>query len=96
MRKYRRNPSPQAAGRLHTKKGSARSPDEPAVTRMRGRWRHPGAVPHIAALMRATGKLAELAVGKKKRSILSNAIALRQAGRGSRLRRGDVIFMISI
>jgi hypothetical protein len=22
---------------------------------MRGRWRHPGAVPHVAALMRATG-----------------------------------------
>jgi hypothetical protein len=24
-----------------------RSPDEPSVARMRGRWRHPGAVPHV-------------------------------------------------
>jgi hypothetical protein len=42
------------------KKGSTRSPDEPLVARMRGRWRHPGAVPHVAALMRATGILAEM------------------------------------
>jgi hypothetical protein len=49
---------------------------------MRGRWRHPGAVPHVAALMRATGVLAETAEDKKKRPISSYAIALPRAGRG--------------
>ena len=39
------------------KRGSTCSPDEPAVARMRGRRRHPGAAPHLAALMRATGWL---------------------------------------
>ena len=29
-------------------RGSTRSLDEPVAARMRGRWRHPGAVPHIA------------------------------------------------
>jgi hypothetical protein len=33
---------------------------------MRGRWRHPGAVPHVAALLRATGVLAEMAEAKNK------------------------------
>ena len=39
--------SPRAAGQSHMKRGSTRSPDEPPVARMRGRWRHPGAVPHV-------------------------------------------------
>jgi hypothetical protein len=65
------------------KRGSTRSPDEPAVARMRGRWRHPGAVPHVAALMRATGVLAEMAEGKKKPPISSYAMALPASGRGS-------------
>jgi hypothetical protein len=45
------------------KRGSPCSPDEPPVARMRGRWRYPGAVPHVAALMPATGVLAEMAEG---------------------------------
>jgi hypothetical protein len=36
----------------------------------------PGAFPHIAALMRATGVLAAMGEGKKKRPISSYAIAL--------------------
>src|SRR3984893_6593287 len=57
-----------AASLSHVKRAGTRSPDEPPVARMRGRWRHPGAVPHVAALMRATGVLAEMAEGKKKRA----------------------------
>ena len=59
---------------------STRSPDEPPVARMRGRWRHPGAVPQVAALMRATDVLAEMAEVKKKRPTSSYAIALPAGG----------------
>ena len=61
------------------KRGSTRSPDEPPVARMRGRWRHPGAVPHLAALMRVTGVLVEMGESKKKRPISSYAIEPRQS-----------------
>jgi len=55
------------------KRGSTRSPDEPPVARLRGRWRHPGAVPHVAASI-----LAETAEAKKKPPISLFAMALHQ------------------
>ena len=73
------------------KRGSAH-PDEPPVARMRGRGRHPGAIPHVAEfyhrarirathwLMRAAGILAEMGEGKKKRPISSYAMALLEEG----------------
>jgi hypothetical protein len=42
---------PFVAGQSRMKRGSTRSPDEPLAARTRGRWRHPGAVPHVAELV---------------------------------------------
>jgi len=47
-----------------------------------------GQSPHVVALVRATGVLAEMGEGKKKRPISSYAIALPASGRGSALRLG--------
>jgi hypothetical protein len=63
------------------KRSGTRSPDEPPVARMRGRWRHPGAFLRVAALMRATGVLEAMGEGKKERPISSYAIALPLWGR---------------
>jgi hypothetical protein len=74
------------------KRGSTCSPDEPPAAPMRGRWRYPGVVPHVAALMRATGAVAEMAEGEKKPPILSYAIALPLAGMESRIMLRQPLF----